>query len=218
METEFLGIKIFDEDFFELFLRGLFNFFINFLIIKYAYLKERKFNSHVFSFYVFSTIIFFICYLMSNVKLDIGVAFGLFAIFSILRYRTDAIPIREMTYLLIVMGVAVINALSNKKVSYTELMFTNFAIVGFVLLLEKYGQKVKRKPIKEAVGVKLNKRDIIYNDLKNIRPQDHALLKQELINVTGLDIQYFDIRNTDFFNKTAQIRLYFKDPDLAFKN
>jgi hypothetical protein len=84
-----------------------------------------------------SVTVFLLCFLLENVKLQLGFALGLFAIFGIIRYRTNPIPIREMTYLFIVIGISVINALANKKVSYAELIFTNLTILFIVWLLEK---------------------------------------------------------------------------------
>ncbi len=220
MEPEFLGIKLFDEDFFELFIRGTFSFAMNYLIVRYCYLQKRKFNSHVFSFYIFSTVIFFICYLMSNVKLDFGVAFGLFAIFSILRYRTNPIPIREMTYLFIVMGVAVINALSNKKVSYAELIFTNFAIFGFTWALERYGhfaelaEKSQAAKLEEA-NPKFRKRELLYTKLDHLKPENHSLLLADLESLTGLEIARFEIQKTDYLNQTAQIKIFYQDKPIS---
>jgi hypothetical protein len=214
LQAEFLGIKLFDEDFFELFIRSIFNLAVVYVIVKTAYLKDRKFNSHVFSFFVFSVIIFFVCHLMSNVKLDIGVAFGLFAIFSILRYRTDPIPIREMTYLFIVMGVSVINALSNKKVSYAELLFTNFAIVAFAYILERYGRffKIVDEEIKLSRPV-FKKKDIFYHGLSYIKPEDHPRLIKDIQERTGLDVQSVDIRNINFLDQTMEVRITYMESD-----
>ncbi|MCP4121931.1 MAG: DUF4956 domain-containing protein [Bacteroidetes bacterium] len=209
LNIEFLGINVFDEDFFELFIRVFFNLLINFFIIRFCYQKERQYNSHVFSFYVFSMVIFFVCYLMSNVKLDFGVAFGLFAIFSILRYRTDTIPIREMTYLFIVMGVSVINALSNKKVSYSELVFTNLALFSFIYILETYGRRYKiSSDEKKLSEPKVKKKDLVYGGLEHIRPELHHKLIDDLVMKTGLDIVRIEIQSIDFPSNTAQIRLY----------
>ena len=76
-------------------------------------------------------------FLLENVKLELSFALGLFAIFGIIRYRTETIPIKEMTYLFVVVGLSVINALANKKISYSELLFANFAVVGLSYFFEK---------------------------------------------------------------------------------
>ena len=81
--------------------------------------------------------VFFLCFLLENVKLELSFALGLFAIFGIIRYRTETIPIKEMTYLFVVVGLSVINALANKKISYAELLFANFAVVGLSYFFER---------------------------------------------------------------------------------
>ena len=110
-----MEIKFFDPDFYDFILRYGFNLIIAFLLLKFIYRADKKNKNYAFTFYVFNTLIFFLCYLMNNIKLDLGFAFGLFAVFSILRYRTISIPLKEMTYLFLVIGIAVINALTTKK-------------------------------------------------------------------------------------------------------
>ena len=211
---EFLGIKLFDEDLFELLIRSVFNVLIVYMIVRSSYLKGRQFNSHTFSFFTFSVVIFFVCHLMSSVKLDLGVAFGLFAIFAMLRYRTDPIPIREMTYLFVVMGVSVINALSNKKVSYAELLFTNFAIVAFIYVLERYGRKSSINEIETNAAIPpVKKKDILYQGLEHIKPEDQHILIANLRQKTGLNIQSINIQKINFQDETMQLKVAFIEND-----
>ena len=137
LETQLFGIDFIDtDDFVELLMRFAFTMSIIYVIVKKIYYPRSLRRDYLFTYFLISLIVFFLCILLDNVKLQLGFALGLFAIFGIIRYRTDPIPIKEMTYLFIVIGIAVINALANKKVSYAELLFTNFAIVAVVWILE----------------------------------------------------------------------------------
>ena len=123
----FLDIKLIDvEDFAALLIRLVINLVFTYFVVFKVYYKSRKDKDYVFTFYIFNVLIFFVCYLMSSVKLDIGFAFGLFALFAILRYRTTTVPVKEMTYLFAIIALAVVNSITTKKVSYAELFFTNF--------------------------------------------------------------------------------------------
>ena len=137
-------------------------------------------------------------FLLNNVKLELGFALGLFAIFGIIRYRTDAIPIKEMTYLFVVIGISVINALANKKVSYAELMLTNFAIIAGLWILEK------RLMLKQEGTVKL-----LYEKIENIHSDKHEVLLEDLKLRTGINIIRFDIKKIDFLRDVAEITLYY---------
>ena len=144
--------------------------------------------------------IFFLCYLMSSVKLSMGFAFGLFAIFSILRYRTDAIPIKEMTYLFIVISIAVINAITTKKVSYLELISTNFIIVFVSFFIESIWSK---KDLKVLI--------VEYEKIENTHTTKEKVLLQDLQKRTGLDIHNFEIVSTNYLRDSAKIKVYYKD-------
>lgn len=118
-----------------------FNLSIAFIIIKLIYQRNHSNNlDFVFTYFMFNSLIFFFAFLLSNITINMGFAFGLFAVFAILRYRTDPIPIKEMTYLFIVITIGVINALSGAEVSYGALLFTNIALVGLAYFLEIYWQ------------------------------------------------------------------------------
>ena len=124
-----------------LIIRFGFNLSIAFIIIKLIYKRNHSNNlDFVFTYFMFNSLIFFFAFLLSNITINMGFAFGLFAVFAILRYRTDPIPIKEMTYLFIVITIGVINALSGAEVSYAALLFTNIALVGLTYLLETYWQ------------------------------------------------------------------------------
>ena len=194
-----MDIKFYDSDFPDLLLRFFFNLLMTYLLLKFIYRSDKKNKNYVFTYYVFSTLIFFLCYMMNSVKLSLGFAFGLFAVFSILRYRTISIPMKEMTYLFLVIGIAVINALTTKKVSFVELTFTNIAVLSITFALERLWY---REGLYERV--------IQYEKIENIKPENHAAMLEDLRKRTGLDIREFDIVETDFVRDIAKVRVYYK--------
>ena len=118
----------------------LLNFFVIFIISKFIYLKFNKNKSSLDFFFTYNSaglITFLLCFLLSNVKLDLGFALGLFAIFAILRFRTQTISVKEMTYFFITIGISAINALYNSA-SFVELIVTNFSILVILILLELF--------------------------------------------------------------------------------
>lgn len=194
-----LDLKFFDNDIYDLILRALFNFVIVFLLVKFIYRSDKKNKNYAFSFYIISLMVFFLCYLLSGIKLEMGFAFGLFAIFSILRYRTISIPMKEMTYLFLVIAVAVINALTTKKVSFVELLFTNLSLVAATYFLERLWYREG-----------LSEQTIEYEKIENIRPERRAQMMEDLKTRTGLDIRSFEILTTDFLRDMARVRIYYK--------
>jgi hypothetical protein len=195
----FLDIKVINvSDFTELFVRLVLNFLVSFLVVQYMYARNSRRKDFYFSFLAVGTVVFLLCFLLNSVKLELGFALGLFAIFGIIRYRTDAIPIKEMTYLFIVIGISVINALANKKVSYVELIFTNSAIVFGLWVLEK------RLMLKQEASIKL-----IYEKIENVNLQKEDVLMADLKARTGINITRFEIIKIDFLKDVAHITLYY---------
>lgn len=195
----FLGIKIINvDDFSELLIRLVLNLFVSFVVVQYMYARNSRRKDFYFSFLAVGTIVFLLSFLLNSVKLELGFALGLFAIFGIIRYRTDAIPIKEMTYLFVVIGISVINALANKKVSYVELLFTNAAIVFGLYLLEK------RLMLKQEGSIRL-----IYEKIENIHDDKKDILLADLKARTGINIKRYEIQKIDFLKDVADITLYY---------
>lgn len=200
-EVTFLGGNLFSAiDFYELLFRFGMNIIVTGLIIRILYFKQARRKDYLFTYFMVSVVVFFLCIMLNNVKLQIGFALGLFAIFGILRYRTDAIPIKEMTYLFIVIGISVINALTNKKVSYAELAFTNISILGLTYLLE-YVWLMKHE----------TRKVIMYEKIELIKPEKKNELLRDLEKRTGLKILRVEIGKIDFLRDTAEVIIYFND-------
>lgn len=199
----FLGIKLINSaDFLELLVRFSLNTLLLFLVVHFMYARNSKRKDFYFSYLAIGVIVFLLSFLLNSVKLELGFALGLFAIFGIIRYRTDAIPIKEMTYLFVIIGISVINALSNKKVSYAELLFTNSAIIFGLWLLEK------RLMLKQETSIQL-----IYEKIENIHEENKEALLSDLKDRTGINITRYEIQKIDFLKDVAYIQLYFNIHD-----
>ncbi|MFC2129379.1 DUF4956 domain-containing protein [Bacteroidota bacterium] len=197
--VRFLGIKIINSlDFLELVIRFVFNMTISIIIVRYLYYAVAKRKDYLFTYILISATVFLLCYLLENVKLELGFALGLFAIFGIIRYRTSQIPIKEMTYLFIVIGLAVINALANKKVSYVELVFTNLIIVGIVWGLEKIWL-LKHESSKR----------ITYEKIDLIKPEKYNELLADVEKRTGLKVNRLEVGSVNFLRDTANVKVYY---------
>ena len=204
-DLEIFGTNFFDKkDFFELLVKAIFNFLIIGYIVRYLYYPATKNKDYLFTYLLISITVFFLCFLLENVKLQLGFALGLFAIFWIIRYRTDPIPIKEMTYLFIVIGVSVVNALANKKISHSELLFTNFIIVAVTYGLEKIWL-LKHE----------SRKTITYEKIELIKPSMKKELIKDLTDRTGLNITRAEVRRIDFLRDTAQIRIFFFEDEEA---
>ena len=131
---EFLEIPLIDDDFYKMMMRFVINIFFLTIVIRFLYYIKSRRKDYLLTYYMISTIVFFLCFTLKKFELDVGMALGLFAIFGILRYRTNPVDVREMTYLFIVIGVSVINALANKKMSYAEIMTANIIVVVLLKL------------------------------------------------------------------------------------
>ena len=200
---EFLGTPVWDaEDFWKLIIKGVFNLGIVLLIVRYIYYPITKNKDYLFTYLLISLTVFLLCFLLDNVKLQLGFALGLFAIFGIIRYRTDPIPIKEMTYLFLVIGISVVNALANKKISYAELVFANLLIVFITFGMERLWL-LKHE----------TRKNIIYEKIELIKPENEAELLADLKDRTGIDIIRFEIRRIDFLRDIANIRIFYYEDD-----
>ena len=200
---EFLGTPIFDpKDFFKLLVKTVFNLSIILIIVRYIYYPVTKNKDYLFTYFLISLTVFLLCVLLDSVKLELGFALGLFAIFGIIRYRTDPIPIKEMTYLFLVIGISVVNALANKKISYAELLFANFMIVGVTLGIEKIWLLRHE-----------SRKNVIYEKIELIKPEHRTELLADLKERTGIDVVRVEIRRIDFLKDIAHLRIFYYETD-----
>ena len=195
---EFLDIPLFSNDFYKMMFRFSINITFLTIIIRFIYYPVSKQKKYVFTYYLISLIVFFLCFTLKKYELDLGMALGLFAIFGILRYRTDAIPQKEMTYLFVVIGISVINSLANKKMSYAEILGANLIIISVLIIIEKYWYLNQEAS-----------KDIVYENIENIKPKNYKTLKQDLEKRTGLSINRVSVGNVDFLKDTANITVFY---------
>jgi len=200
--ARFAGMDLFDKsDFMELVVRFSLNLIVILLLVRWLYYSVAKRKDYLFTYILISCIVFLLCYLLESVKLQIGFALGLFAIFGIIRYRTDSMPIKEMTYLFLVIGVSVINALTNKKTSIIEVLFTNAAIVFITYGLEKVWL-LKHE----------SSREVVYEKIDLIKPERYDEMMADLRHRTGIqNISRVEIGKIDFLKDTCRMMVFFED-------
>lgn len=179
------------------------NLLVAILIVRFIYYPVTQDKRFVFTFLAFNTVIYFVMDLLTSTELSVGVGFGLFAIFSVLRYRTtDEISIREMTYLFIVIALPVMNSVMISDAHIIQLAFANIVIVGLLFVLEKeWGFRFA------------GSKSIIYDRVELIAPEKHDALIEDLRRRTGLPVEQVEIRKINFLNDTADIIVYFERPD-----
>ncbi len=181
-----------------------FNLAVALLIVRFIYYPFTQNKNYVFTFLAFSTIIYFVLGLFTSTDLSVGVGFGLFAIFSVLRYRTDEMPIREMTYLFIIIALPVMNSILMSNGDAMKLLVANGMIVTLLYVLEKeWGFHFEAS------------KKITYEKIDLITPAHRDYLLADLRQRTGLPIKRVEIGRLDFLRDTAEIRIYYDEPQSA---
>ena len=191
-------IQIPMENFWTLAIRFGFNMIATFIIVVMLYARNSKRKEFYFSYFAISLSVFMLVFLLQGVKLELGFALGLFAIFGIIRYRTDAIPIKEMTYLFVIIAVSVINALSKDFLGYLELTLVNILLVGALWILEHILMLRQEDSLQ-----------IIYENIENIHEDREAELIADLEKRTGIKIRRYRIDKVDFLRDVARITIWF---------
>lgn len=202
-----ISITWFNNDFYTLLMRLLINLVFLTIIIRYLYYNKTKRKDYLFTYYLIGTITFFLCFGLKKLDIDTGMGLGLFAIFGIIRYRTDAIEIKEMTYLFLIIGISVVNALASNQVSISEMAIINFTVVTMTYILE-YKWLVKHE----------TRKTINYERIDLIIPEKYEAMKLDLEKRTGLSINRVEVGKIDFLNDTAQIRIYYFADEQSFSD
>jgi len=175
-------ITWFSEDFYGLLIRLAINLVFLTILIRVLYYPKTRRKDYLFTYYLIGTITFFLCFGLMQMDIDTGMGLGLFAIFGIIRYRTDAIEIKEMTYLFMVIGISVINALASNDLSISEVSVINLVVVLLTYILENIWL------IKHETRKTIN-----YERIELIKPENHHLLKADLEERTGLTINRVEV-------------------------
>ena len=199
---DFLGVPFIDpQSLCTTLIRFVFNFLICWAIIHFFYYKKANRKDYYFTFILFAVVIFLIISLMENMKMNIAYALGLFAIFGMIRYRTETIKIREMTYLFIVMGLSIVNGMA-LSTSYIELLLVNLLVVLIIWLLD--GTKMLKHTATKI---------ILYDRIENTKHGKEDALKADLIERTGLDISKVEVGHIDYLRDVAYVKVYYKPID-----
>lgn len=198
-QTDFLGVPIFDAmSLWTLLFRFALNFIVCWIIIRCFYYKKSQRRDYYFTFMMFAVVIFLIITLMDNMKMNVAYALGLFAIFGMIRYRTETLRIREMTYLFVVMGISIINGQA-LTTSLLELFITNALVIVAIWLFE--GNK-HAKQMSEKV--------ILYDKIELVKHGKEAELMADLEERTGLKIEKMEIGHIDYLRDAAYIKIWYK--------
>ena len=182
----------------ELLIRFVLNTLVIGIIVRGFYYPKSKRRDYFFTFLLIAISVFLLIFLMGGVKLKIGFALGLFAIFGIIRYRTESVPIREMTYLFLIIAVSAINGLAT-SISYVELLATNLLFIASIWACES-NHWVKH------VASKL----VMYDNINLITPDKESELIEDLKKRTGLDVLRVEVGAIDFSKDTAMVKIYYE--------
>ncbi len=197
------------------------NLFMIVTLVRFIYYPRHKNKDFLFTFFLFNTVNFLICFLLSSLKLKLGFAFGLFAIFSILRYRTVSVPIREMGYFFICVTIGIINALADINTSLND--FVAFLPVkGFFGALHDMDHSLFVLLIADAMILGMivvldrqlsleheNWKEIVYERIDLIKPDMRSQMIDDLKNRTGLPVHRVEIMKIDFLRDIARIRAFY---------
>jgi hypothetical protein len=199
------GVEIIDiPGFLEFVLRFALNIGVILILIRWLYYSTTKRKDYLFTYILISSVVFLLCFLLESVKLQIGFALGLFAIFGIIRYRTNSIPIKEMTYLFLVIGISVINALTSTKTSLADLLFTNLVLISITYGLEKIWL-LKHESSKI----------VIYEKINLIKPENYEELLKDLSDRTGIKtIKRVETGKIDFLRDTCILTMFYDTIDI----
>ncbi len=183
----------------EMLLRFGFFMVVLFFIVYCLYYRKTHRRDYFFTLVLLSVSIFFLIYLLGSVKVKIGFALGLFAIFGVLRYRTETIPVREMSYMFGVISLSVINALAD-ALSFAELLLPNVAIALLIWLFEAF-------VLRGNLASKL----VLYDRIELITPERRDELLDDLRTRTGLNITKVNVGSIDFLKDTAILKIEYEN-------
>ena len=178
-------------------LRYALNLLFTFIVVRFIYYPKYRNNDFVFTFFLFNTILFVLCYLLAEADLKFGFAFGLFALFSMFRYRTVTVPIGEMGYFFLVVTLGIINSLAS-LVNLEMLLVANSVLVAMTFLLGRTLSLTHE-----------NFQTLNYENLGLIKPAERAELLKDLSERTGYPIHKVQIVKVDYQRGIAQLRVYY---------
>lgn len=169
-----------------------------FVVVRFFYYPKSRRRDYFFTFMLVSISVFMLIFFLGGTKLKTGVALGLFAIFSIIRYRTESVPIREMNYLFVLVAISVINGVA-PSFSYIELIAADLLIIAVIWICES------------TILVKNEASKLIkYDNVRLINPDKYDELIEDLKKRTGLEVYRVEVGAINFVNDSCIIRIYYK--------
>lgn len=199
---DFLGLPIFDKpEFLRMLLLFGINLLVCWIITHFFYYRKSLRRDYYFTYMLFSTAIFLILYNLQNMKIEVGIALGLFGIFSMIRYRTEQLPIREMTYLFVLIAISIING-AGMATSYASFIAANILFIAIIWVLEAAGMSNHK-----------SQKIITYEKIDLIRPERHEELLADLHQRTGLDIVKVQVGSIDFLKDIAFLKVTYISDD-----
>jgi hypothetical protein len=196
------GVNVIPNNFTDFLIPLTINLVVTGIIIFGIYYRKMYRKDYLITFSLISLTVFFLVFLLDNVNLPIGLALGLFAVFGIIRYRTISIPIKEMTYLFVIIGISIINALASKGIGYFELLFVDCMFIFSCWLAES-------RLIKTHVSVKV----VVYDNVRLIKPEKQDELKADLEERLGLTIVKIEIGSVNFLRDSAVLKISYLPKD-----
>ncbi len=223
-ETSIVDNVMKDFDLQQLGIRLVINFAAIFVLVHLIYFRRHQNKDFQFTLILFNCVNFLLCYLLSGANLEVGFAFGLFAIFSIMRYRTVTVPIKEMGYLFISVALGLINSLATAQDNYIVLISANAFIIFLPMFMDRgvnitptKGAKDKEAKNKPAVAPVSTPgaltQDIIYERIDLIKPGMRSEMMEDLRNRTGLSIYKVDVVSIDLMQDVAVIKAHYANEE-----
>lgn len=197
-QISFLGVPLCDtQSLIHLLMRFAFNLLVSWIIVRFCYYRKSQRRDYVLTFMLFSSAMFLLIFLMENVKLQIGLTLGLFAIFGVIRYRTETVPVREMTYLFVIIATSVINGLA-LNISYAELLAADALVLLLLWVLES-------RLLLRHTSTKL----VLYERIDLIVPERRGEMVADLERRLGLKIDKVEVGHVDFLRDVAFVKVYY---------
>lgn len=184
-----------------LFVAGMvINLIFSLIVVRGIYYPHRRAQDYVFTFMAFSVVVYLIMGLFTSVELSIGAGFGLFALFSVLRYRTETVPIREMTYLFVIIALPILNSILFGSSQYTNLVLSNLMIILILWILEK------------KWGFAYEQRKLVrYEKIELVRADMQDELIADLRNRTGLPVTKVEVIEMDYLRDSADLMISYDE-------
>lgn len=197
--NDILGMPIFQKESLVTFaVLFCLNLLVCWIMVHFFYYRKAKRKDYYYTFMLFSVTVFLLMFLLNNVNLGMGFALGLFAIFGMIRYRTEMVPIREMTYLFVTIGVSVVNGLAMSH-GLINLLLINILVIAVVGIIDGIFAS-KHTPAKI----------ILYDKIELVKHGREEELKADLEERTGLTINRIEIGHIDFLRDVAYLKIHYE--------